>query len=122
MKISRFQFNHLFLLSVAVLIFSFSQNIRAQQTAPTTPQSDIKKEENFELNIIEKRVTEENYQRSTNVKLETDKVRVGVGASVGAQKITILMRGIKGNVTFRASLEPVQQRIDALRKRLQPQQ
>ena len=76
-------------------------------------QDDNQLDETINLNITQERVTETNYERSTEVKIgdaET-KVSVRVGASVSAQTITINLRGITGNGRFRASLEKITQRI-----------
>jgi len=72
--------------------------------------------ENYELNIGESRVVESNYERSTSVELSTDRrkasVTVRVGAAVFAEKIEIVLRGVTGNVRFRASLDALRRRIE----------
>jgi hypothetical protein len=87
----------------------FSGNVCGQnQTVPATDAAD----EDFELNISESRSTESNYKRSTNVEINEANVSVGVGATVQAQKIDLLLRGITGRVRFRASLEAIRRRIE----------
>lgn len=73
-------------------------------------------DENFQFNISESRVTESNYERSTSVELSSaDRqkaaVFVRVGATASAEKIEIVLRGVTGNVRFRASLDALRQRI-----------
>lgn len=119
MKILPQSFGFLF-LSIAVGIFVFSGEVKAQETGVSPSASAVEKEENFRLDITEKRTTEENYQRSTEIRIDNNRLNVGAGASVGARKINILLRGVKGEVTFRASLEPLRTRIEELRKKLQP--
>lgn len=91
--------------SLFVLVFlALACAANAQETA----------DEDFTLNITEERVTETNYERSTQVEVGDNKsgVSVRVGASVSAQTITLTLRGITGNVRFRASLEKVKQAIE----------
>jgi hypothetical protein len=86
----------------------FSGDARGQnQTAPANDAAD----EDFELNIGDSRTTESNYKRSTNVEINEANVSVGVGATVQAQKIDLLLRGVTGRVRFRASLEAIRRRI-----------
>jgi hypothetical protein len=101
--------------NIALFLFALgfsSQSIRAQ-TAPQTTA-----DENYQLNIGESRTTETNYERTTLVQLSFDRnqanVSIGVGAAVRAEKITITLRGITGNVRFRASLETLRRRIEQL--------
>ncbi|HEX9960926.1 MAG TPA: hypothetical protein VGB00_08340 [Pyrinomonadaceae bacterium] len=87
----------------------FSGDARGQnQTAPATDAAD----EDFELNIGESRATESNYKRSTGVEINETNVSVGVGATVQARKIDLLLRGVTGRVRFRASLEAIRRRIE----------
>ncbi|MGC2238896.1 MAG: hypothetical protein WA584_22260 [Pyrinomonadaceae bacterium] len=76
-------------------------------------QDKTQADENFTLNITDERITETNYERSTQVEAGDDKtgVTVRVGASVRAPNITLTLRGITGNVRFRASLEKIRAKI-----------
>lgn len=92
---------------------SFAQTKNDTNASPQTNQTTA--DENFQLNIIEKRITETNFERSTEVRLVNDNrgglvLQVGVGAR--GEKMDVLLRGIFGNVRFRASLEAIQQRIE----------
>lgn len=86
----------------------FSADARGQNSTAPRDTAD----EDFELNIDESRTTETNYERSTSVELNNANVSVGVGASVRAQKIDIVLRGVTGRVRFRASLEAIRRRIE----------
>jgi hypothetical protein len=72
-------------------------------------------DENFRLNISESRVSESNYERSTSVEVSSNNrqnaVFVRVGATATAEKIAIVLRGVKGDVRFRASLDALRRRI-----------
>jgi hypothetical protein len=99
-------------LSFLTLTFSASgqqENTAARQNAP--PTSD----ESFSLNISESRTSETNYERSTQIEFggvqNGPAVEVHVGATVRAQNIVITLRGITGDVRFRASLEKIRRLI-----------
>jgi len=76
-------------------------------------------DENFELNIAERRITERDFYASTAI--ETDggdshglSLRVGVG--VGASEIDVLLRNVRGSVRFRGSLDVLRRILDARRE------
>lgn len=75
-------------------------------------------DENFRLDITESRVVESNYERSTSVELPADRQKSGVFLRVGAvasgEKIEMLLRGVTGNVRFRASLDALRRRFERL--------
>lgn len=77
--------------------------------AVANAQDKTTADENFTLNIKDERITETNFERSTAVEVgdNTNGVSVRVGVSVGAENITLTLRGITGNVRFRASLEKI---------------
>lgn len=106
------------LFCIAFLTIIFAAATFGQTKTNTTNSSQtnqITADEKFQLNIIEKRITETNFERSTEVNLTTDNrggLRLQVGAGVQADKIDVFLRGIFGNVRFRASLEAIKQRID----------
>jgi hypothetical protein len=75
----------------------------------------VSADESFTLNITESRTSETNYERSTRVEVgrrDESAVFVGVGAAVQAQKIVITLRGITGDVRFRASLEKIRRLLE----------
>ena len=73
-------------------------------------------DEDFELNIVERRITEESFSASTAVELGGEAGRglsLRVGVAVGAERIDVLLRNVRGTVRFRASLEEVTRRLGA---------
>lgn len=110
---------HFFRLIPAVFLFVFfavCASSAAAQTVAAPTQTQVIADENYQLNISESRTSEENYERSTRVFVGAESnqapVTVAVGAGVRAERITISLRGVTGNVRFRASLAPLQQRIE----------
>ena len=85
---------------------------------PGAQQAGASVDENFELNIAERRITEHDFFASTAIETETDaahglSLRVGVG--VGASEIDVLLRNVQGRVRFRGSLEALRRVLDARR-------
>ena len=71
--------------------------------------------EDFQLNIQNKRIVETAYDSSLEVSLISDSrppVALRVGASVKTGKITLTLRNVFGDVRFRASLESVLNQIN----------
>ncbi|HEV7902323.1 MAG TPA: hypothetical protein VGO96_00675 [Pyrinomonadaceae bacterium] len=98
------------------------QNPPAPRAAPTaTPvaQNAANVDENFELNIAERRITERDFYASTAIETEAGEahglsLRVGVG--VGASEIDVLLRNVRGSVRFRGSLDALRRILDARRE------
>lgn len=109
------------LFFIALVFASFSvSGLSAQTTAIdlSETQNQISRNENFELNIVVERIVETNFKRSTSAKLRDESrgnLCVEVGALVQANQINALLRGISGRVTFRASLELIQKRIEQIK-------
>lgn len=116
-------FFRLFSFGIFLIAFAVLHSTVLAQTAP--PENKTTADENFQLNIGEKRTVEKNYERSTQVSINSDNsqksLSVGVGAAVKAESINITLRGITGTVRFRASLESLQQRIEHLKQNRPPQ-
>lgn len=75
-------------------------------------------DETFELDIAERRITEGDFQASTSVETgdETARgLRLRVGVALAASNIDVLLRRVRGRVRFRASLEPLLQRLKVRR-------
>ena len=67
-------------------------------------------EEDFELNITERRFVEENFAASTAVEAVgagDEPLSLRVGAAVGAERIDVLLRNVRGHVRFRGTLGPL---------------
>lgn len=87
----------------------------AQETNTADKNKQTVTDETFTLNITESRVTETNFERSTQAAIGTENnssVQVRVGANVRAQNIVITLRGITGNARFRASLEKIRRLLE----------
>jgi hypothetical protein len=111
------------LLLVSLLLTSAAAIATAQERAPNRPQNQrppgatanstvgqTSADENFELNITEKRITEENFAASTAVEAGDESargLRLRVGVGVGADNIEVLLRNVRGHVRFRGTLERV---------------
>jgi hypothetical protein len=86
----------------------------AQTDNAAAPQSEsvnrTSADENFELNITERRITERDFAASTTVEAGEETARgllLRVGVAVGAEQITLLLRNVQGRVRFRATLDRV---------------
>lgn len=91
----------------------------AQQESTSVPtQARTSADETFELNIAEKRITQNGFEASTSVEAGEESargLRLRVGVAVGAGEINVLLRNVRGQVRFRATLERVLERINARR-------
>ncbi|HKY05467.1 MAG TPA: hypothetical protein VJQ56_11285 [Blastocatellia bacterium] len=81
------------------------------------PRSEARRtnaDERFDLNIAEQRIVERDYHASTSVEIGNADERglnLRVGVAVTAQSISVLLRNVRGEVRFRASLDPILERI-----------
>lgn len=108
-----------------VLSWSMAASAPAQEPAPSGQEaaaatSFLTADEDFELNIADRRITEEDFAASTAVEIRTGQseeqgLTVRVGARVGARRIDVRLRNVRGHVRFVASLEEVQEVIDSHR-------
>ena len=71
--------------------------------------------EDFELNIAERRITEADFFASTSVGGATGSVSLRVGVALGAERIDVLLRNVRGRVRFRGSLDALRRVLDAHR-------
>ena len=70
-------------------------------------------DEDFELNIAERRITEQSFFASTAVNVSAGALRLGVGVALGAGRIDVLLRNVSGRVRFRGSLDALRRVLDA---------
>lgn len=80
------------------------------------PRGDA--DEDFELNIGERRITEQDFFASTEIAAgdaETRGLSLRVGVAVGAERIDVLLRNVRGRVRFRGSLDALRRVLDARR-------
>jgi len=87
------------------------------QAPPPSPRTNgATADEDFELNIDTRRISEGDFHAETAV--EADGVRgllLRVGVALSASDIEVLLHGVRGRVRFRASLAPVLRLLDARR-------
>lgn len=105
----------LFCISISFLTYANAQTRPAPATPEKTPVVRTNIDETFELNIIERRITESNFEASTSVSTEGDgplDLQVGVGLS--ASRIDVLLRNIRGSVRFHGTLDRI---LNILRNR-----
>jgi hypothetical protein len=90
---------------------------RATQSAPDSTNR-ASADENFELNITERRITESDFASSTSVEVGEETARgllLRVGVSLGADEISVLLRNVQGHVRFHGTLERVLERLNTHR-------
>ena len=88
------------------------------QTVRGTAQSSVAADEDFEVNIGERHITEAEYEASVSVAVGEESARglnLRVGVAVGASHIDVLLRNVRGRVRFRATLEQILRRLDERR-------
>lgn len=100
-------------LTTFFCLLVFASNIFGQEKENQTAAN-----EDFKVNITNKRVTETNYESKVEVALNSQTrpaVTVNVGAAVRAEQITLTLKNIFGDVRFRGSLEKILDQINLLR-------
>ncbi|HEX8500850.1 MAG TPA: hypothetical protein VF659_09680 [Pyrinomonadaceae bacterium] len=110
---------------MCLLIAAASAHAAAQTRAPEAPapapapaasQAGASADENFELNIDVRRISEADFHAETAVEAGgASGVRLRVGVALRASDIEVLLQGVRGRVRFRASLAPVLRLLDARR-------
>lgn len=103
---------------VCIALAAATTRVGAQTPATSSPQPTqaANADEEFELNIEQRRIGEKEFHAETAV--ETDGARglqLGVGVALRASDIEVLMRGVRGHVRFRASLAPVLRLLEVRR-------
>ncbi len=110
---------------VAASQTTFAQNangndavIQTTQTTTARSAEQANADENFELDIASRRITENNYQASTAIETNADNTRVvnlRVGVFLNANRIDVSLRNVRGQVRFHGSLERVLERLNLRR-------
>jgi hypothetical protein len=93
-----------------------ARRVAVPATEPATTPSNA--DENFELNIAERRITERDFFASTAIEAgeaSAQGLSLRIGVAVGASEIDVLLRNVQGRVRFRGSLEVLQRMLDARR-------
>jgi hypothetical protein len=105
-----------------------AQEPRPGGSRPQRPAADVGRpgapavrgdaDESFELNIAERRITEQNFFASTAVAAGEEGARgldLRVGVAVGAERIDVMLRNVRGSVRFRGSLDALRRVLEARR-------
>jgi hypothetical protein len=71
-------------------------------------QTPASQDERFDLNIKQEQIVETNFERAKSIAKQTEKVRVEAGAAVSASRIDVTLRGVTGNVRFRARFDALE--------------
>ena len=123
------------IVAAAFLAVALSSAVAAQQRGDTTPEENGARpfvapalttatgtqsnaDENFELNIAERRITERDFFAATGIEAGESSAHglsLRVGVAVGASEIDVLLRNVRGRVRFRGSLEALRRVLDARR-------
>jgi hypothetical protein len=98
-------------LPILFCLLIFTANSFSQQNT----ENQTTAEEDFKVNITEKKVAETKYESKVEVAVKSETnptVTVNVGATVKAEQITLTMKNIFGDVRFRGSLEKILNQIN----------
>lgn len=109
MAISRTR--HALLLPASLFCLATMASAQALPAAPMKAANKTVADENYELEIVRKRIVERPFERSADVKLDDTKnsgIKVQAGFNVSAPQSAISLYGIFGRVRFRASLEAIE--------------
>lgn len=72
------------------------------------PTERTSADETFDLDIDERRITQQHFEASTSVGTEgAHGFNLRIGVELGAERIDVLLRNVRGRVRFRGSLERV---------------
>ena len=110
------------LVHACLLVALFGAGPVAAQTRPAdpAPTPSATADEDFELDITQRRITERDFHAATEVAAgdgQPGGLDLRIGAHVRADEIDVLLRNVRGRVRFRASLAPVLRLLDARRLR-----
>lgn len=93
-----------------------TQSTPATPSTPPTQASGTEADEEFELNIEQRRISEKQFHAETAVETDGARgLRLGVGVALRAGDIEAMLHGVRGHVRFRASLAPVLRLLEARR-------
>ena len=91
---------------------------RLHPAASPAKQAGTTADEEFDLNISERRINESSFHAATAVEIGDGSeggLNLRVGVTVRASEIDVLLTNVRGHVRFRASLEQVQRLLDSRR-------
>lgn len=101
-----------FSFTVFLFLLIFAANAFGQQQ---TNDDQTTADENFKVNITDKRVVETDYESKVELNVNSENrpaVSVNVGAAVRAGQITLTLKNIFGDVRFRGSLEKITNQLN----------
>ena len=107
-----------FVLAACACVCSAQPPVAERPTVAATPppqRADGGVNEDFELNIAERRITETDFFASTSVGGGAGRLDLRVGVALGAERIDVLLRNVRGRVRFRGSLDALRRVLDAHR-------
>jgi len=118
------------LITTAFILF-FAAHARAQTRPADAPPASAQgqraessnADEDFELNIDQRRINESDFHAETAVSAEGARgLQLNVGVALRASDIDVLLRNVRGRVRFRATLDPVLRLLDSRRVAAPPSQ
>lgn len=121
MRHATLRFATVFLLTFAAHSLTHAQTRATDANAPRTNTQTPRTEsstadEDFELNIDERRINESNFHAETSVSTDGARgLQLNVGVAVRASDIDVMLRNVHGHVRFRGSLEAVLRLLDTQR-------
>ena len=93
-----------------------TRSIDERPDSPTRPTQSATADEEFDLNIDQRRISEKDFHAETAVETDGERgLQLGVGVALRAIEIEVLMRNVRGHVRFRGNLAPVLRLLEARR-------
>ena len=93
-----------------------AQDARRTTTAQAQPESPSSADEDFELNIDQRRINESDFHAETSVSTgDARGLQLKVGVALRASDIDVLLRNVRGHVRFRGSLDAVLRLLESRR-------
>lgn len=88
--------------------------LQSLPNADSVTNAQTNTDENFQLDIASRHITENDYQASTALETVADNTRgvaLRVGVFLNATRIDVNLRNVRGQVRFRGSLDSVLERL-----------
>jgi len=88
--------------------------LQSPPNADSVTNAQTNTDENFQLDIASRHITENDYQASTALETVADNTRgvaLRVGVFLNATRIDVNLRNVRGQVRFRGSLDSVLERL-----------
>jgi hypothetical protein len=110
------------LVIISLIVCTYSLLVLGQAPTPKDPQEipdrgsiiRTNADETFELNIVERRFTRENFEASTAVGTDGDAgLNLRIGVALAAGRIDVLLRNVRGSVRFHGTLDRILEVINS---------